>query len=312
MKTLVFGAGVIGSYYATKLYQANNDVTILARGEKFKSIKEKGLVVEDFFTGEQTVSQIPVIDKPDDEAYDLIMITVQMVHINNVLPVLSEFKNAKSFLFIGNNISGFDNISKQLDPDRILAGFGAVGGKRDGHRIIYADADSKRSNKKAPIVLGKVNAFNDQEFSKIKQLFEASNIKVQAEGDIEGWLKTHVAMILGLASAAYKNDYDMKSIAKDKELVKLIIKALRESMNVLKALGVTIVPKRNRNLQLFPDFLLQFVFRKLLESEYAEIAIAGHAKAARTEMRALADGFLVLCQKTNVEYGAFKKLTDHI
>lgn len=312
MKVLIFGAGVIGSYYATKLYQAKIDVSILARGEKFMNIKEDGVVVEDFFTGEQTVSKIRVIDKPDNEPYDLILVIVQMVHIDKVLPVLSEFKNAKAFLFIGNNINGFENISKYLGHDKILAGFGAVGGKRNGHKVIYADADPKRPNKKAPLVLGKVNAFNNQEFNQIKQLFEGANIKVQAEDDIDGWLKTHVAMILGLASAAYKRDNNMKSIANDKELVKLIVKALRESMNVLKSLGVTIVPKRNRKLQFFPDFLLEFVFRKLLNSEYAEIAIAGHAMAARTEMRALADGFLVHCQKSNVSYGAFKKLTDYI
>ena len=100
MKILVFGAGAIGSYYATKLYQSEIDVSILARGEKFKNIKEKGVVVEDFFTHQQTVSKVRVIDKPDNEAYDLIMVVVQMVHINGVLPVLSEFKNAKSFLFI--------------------------------------------------------------------------------------------------------------------------------------------------------------------------------------------------------------------
>ena len=312
MKILVFGAGVVGSYYATKLYQSKIDVSILARGEKFTSIKEKGVIVEDFFTHQQTVSKIRVIDKPDNEAYDLIMVIVQMVHINNVLPVLSEFKNAKSFLFIGNNVNGFENIGKQLGHDNILAGFGAVGGKRNGHKVLFADTDPKKPNKKVPIVLGKVNAFSNQKFEKIIELFESANIKVEAVDDIDGWLKTHTAMILGLASAAYNKEYNTKDIAEDKELVKLIVKALRESMNVLKSLGVTIVPKRNRNLQFFPDFLLEFIFRKLLNSEYAEIAIAGHAEAARTEMRALADGFLVLCQKSKVNYGSLKKLTAYI
>lgn len=103
-----------------------------------------------------------------------------------------------------------------------------------------------------------------------------------------------------------------KQIAEDNELIKQIVKALRESMKVLKSLGVSIVPKRNRTLHLLPDFLLESVFRKLLGSEYAEIAIGGHAETARKEMSALADCFLGLCQKSNVSYGAFKKLTDSI
>jgi len=312
MKILVFGAGAIGSYYATKLYQAKIDVTILARGEKFQNIKDKGVVVEDFFTGEQTVSKIRVIDKPDNEAYDIIMVIVQMVHINNVLAVLSEFKNVGSFLFIGNNVNGFENIGKQLGHDKILAGFGAIGGKRNGHKVLFADADPKKPNKKVPIVLGKVNAFSNQKFEKTKELFESASIKVEAVDDIDGWLKTHAAMILGLAGATYKKENNLKNIAEDKELIKLIVNALRESMNVLKSLGVTIIPKRNRNLHFFPGFLLESIFRKLLNSEYAEIAIAGHTEAARTEMRALADGFLVLCQKSKVDYGSVKKLTGYI
>ena len=312
MKILVFGAGVIGSYYATKLYQSKIDVTILARGEKSKNIKEQGVIVEDFFTHQQTVSKIRVIDKPNNEAYDLIIVAVQMIHIDSVLSALSEFKNTTSFLFIGNNVNGFKNHSKQLGHDRILAGFGAIGGKRDGHKVLFADADPKKPNKKIPLVLGNVNDFSDQKFEKIKRLFESANIKVDVVDDIDGWLKTHVAMILGLASATYKKENNMKHLAADKELIKLIVKALRESMNVLKSLGVTIVPKRNRYLQFFPDFFLEFIFRKLLCSEYAEIALAGHAEAARTEMRAIADGFLVLCQKSKVDYGTFKKLSSYI
>ena len=49
MKTLIFGAGVIGSYFATKLAQSNKDVTILARGKKYRNIKAQGVLMEDYF-----------------------------------------------------------------------------------------------------------------------------------------------------------------------------------------------------------------------------------------------------------------------
>jgi 2-dehydropantoate 2-reductase len=240
------------------------------------------------------------------------MVIVQMVHVSDVLPVLSQFVNAKSFLFIGNNVNGFENTVKHLGHKNVLAGFITVGGKKKDHTVLFADADPKKPSKKAPLVLGKVNEVDNHEFNSIKQLFKEANIKVQAEDDIDGWLKTHAGMILGLASAVYLKENNIRRVAEDDELIKQIVKALRESMNVLKSLGITIVPKRNRILHLLPDFLLESVFRKLLGSEYAEIAIAGHAEAAREEMRAIADGFLVHCQKSNVSYEAFRKLTDYI
>ena len=94
-----------------------------------------------------------------------------MVHNDKVLPVLSEFKNAKSFLFIGNNVNGFENISKQLGPDNLLTGFGAVGGKRNGHKAFFADVDPKQPYKKSRLFWQKPMKFST--------------------GQITGKLKTH-------------------------------------------------------------------------------------------------------------------------
>jgi len=99
MRILVFGAGVLGSYYATKLYQAGMDVTILARGEKYQNIKEQGIVLEDYFSHEKIIVPIKVIEKPEPNGYDLVMIFVQMIQVESVIPILSEIKSAKSFLF---------------------------------------------------------------------------------------------------------------------------------------------------------------------------------------------------------------------
>lgn len=312
MKVLVFGAGVIGSYFATRLSHSDVDVSMFARGDKFLNIKEKGVILEDFFNHNQTLSRVRVIEEPDQEAYDLVLVTVQMIHVRDVLPILMRFRNAKSFLFIGNNVNGFAYHKAYLGHKNIMAGFITVGGKSSGHTVIFTDADPTKPREKAPLVLGRVNEFETHEFNRIRQLFEEANIMVQIEEDIDGWLKTHTGMILGLASASYLKGHNIKEVAEDDELIKQIVKALRESMKVLKSLGITIVPKKNRILHLLPAFFLVTIFRKLLSSDYAEIAIAGHAEAARNEMRALADGFLVLCNESDVSYSTFKKLTDSI
>ena len=45
-KVLLFGAGVIGAYLAHVLIQAGNEVTILAREERAKSLNQNGLVIK--------------------------------------------------------------------------------------------------------------------------------------------------------------------------------------------------------------------------------------------------------------------------
>ncbi len=46
MKTLIFGAGPIGSVYAYLLHKAGKDVTILARNKQYEFIKTNGLVMQ--------------------------------------------------------------------------------------------------------------------------------------------------------------------------------------------------------------------------------------------------------------------------
>src|SRR5512141_3031770 len=54
MKVLIYGAGVLGSIYAGHLHHAGNDVTILARGERFSILRNQGLILQNARTGEQT------------------------------------------------------------------------------------------------------------------------------------------------------------------------------------------------------------------------------------------------------------------
>ncbi len=44
MRLLIYGAGVIGSLYATLFSQAGYDVTVYARGKRLEALKEKGLI----------------------------------------------------------------------------------------------------------------------------------------------------------------------------------------------------------------------------------------------------------------------------
>jgi ketopantoate reductase len=46
MKTLIFGAGPLGSLYAARLHEAGQDVTLLARRQRLTDLHEHGVVLE--------------------------------------------------------------------------------------------------------------------------------------------------------------------------------------------------------------------------------------------------------------------------
>lgn len=57
MRTLILGAGVIGSFNAAPLTDAGQDITPLARGRRLEGLHEHGIVLEDFRTGRRTINQ---------------------------------------------------------------------------------------------------------------------------------------------------------------------------------------------------------------------------------------------------------------
>ena len=312
MKILVFGAGILGSYYAAKLYNANIDVTILARGEKYKNIKEKGIILENYFTHEKSIAPVKVIEKPDSTDFDLVMIFVQSIHVKNILPILSKMKKTESFIFFGNNFSGFEKACQVLGKERVLAGFGAIGGKRKGHAVVFADTDQKNPDKKGSIILGELNGKLTDRIQKIKEILHTAGIEVKISKDINGWLKTHAAVILSLAGAAYKVNLELKKLAENKQLLYLMIRSIKQSIKVLFYAGITIEPFKYRILALLPDFILHRMFKKLLISEFAAIGLAGHARVARAEMKALSEDFLTLAKKSNIQIDALKRILSYI
>ncbi len=58
MKTLIYGAGPLGSLYAHRLYQAGKDVTILARNERFDFIQKQGVWLVNEHNGQKEHSEV--------------------------------------------------------------------------------------------------------------------------------------------------------------------------------------------------------------------------------------------------------------
>ena len=86
MKILVYGAGVIGSIYAARLYEAGCKITLLARGKHFEDLKQNGVIIKDTLTGKQTISKIPLTPQLEaNDFYDLIIVTVRLDQLDRRL-----------------------------------------------------------------------------------------------------------------------------------------------------------------------------------------------------------------------------------
>ena len=312
MKTLIFGAGPLGSLYAALFHKAGKDVTILARNEQYDFIKNNGVVLINEFTQEKMIERIRVIKSIEqNEIYDLVIVIMRKNSIKNILPILGINKNIKNYLFMGNNALGFDDYLKYLPHQRVLFGFPGGGGSRINHVVHYVDSEQP-NGKRLSITLGEIDGIVKERTNQIKQLFESSEIPVKVVDDIDSWLKYHVAFIQPIAGAFLKAG-DNYNLAQDEETIRKYIRAVNECSKVLNKLGY----KKSYNPKLtffkwFPKFVLIKILQQVFNSKFAEVAVMMHVKAAKDEMLELGSDFKTLVSQTKINTPNFNELLSFI
>ncbi len=121
MRILIYGAGVIGSFYASRFAKAGLDVTVLARGQRLKELQGHGL----WYRGKTRTHKVEVKTiselKPDDR-YQFIFLTVRENQVEDALEDISKNKSPNVVTMI-NTIKpyadGRKSAEKRKDPPGI-------------------------------------------------------------------------------------------------------------------------------------------------------------------------------------------------
>lgn len=252
-------------------------------------------------TGQRDVSRVRVIHglKPED-SYDLAIVLVR----KNMLPPVIEKLNARpglqTVLFMGNNARGFEEYITRLPKEKVLFGFPGVGGGIREQIVHYADRE-KPTDKRKAVTLGEVDGQIKDRTLVVKSLFESAGVPVDLTPDIDGWLKYHAALVCPLVGALYKHDCDCHQTAQDSQTLHAMVRAAKEGGRVLEALGFKKRQPFNFNLFYWlPEFMSVKAVKGLLESKFAQVVFAMHARAARDEMGDLAREFEELAAQTTV------------
>ena len=309
MRILLYGAGVLGSLYAARLQEGGQVVSILARGQRLADIREHGIVLEDGDTGQRTTTYVNVVEQlaPDD-AYDLVVVLMRKNQVSAILPDLAANEYSSSVLFMNNNVAGPDEMVEALGKERVLLGFPGAAGHRDGH-IVTVKVTAGRQQ---PTTFGELDGRTTPRLKEIVETFKSAGFPVATSPNMDAWLKTHVAEVSPAANAIYMAGGDNYRLARTRDGLALMVRAIREGYRVLRALGVPVTPANHKMFAWIPEPLLVALMRRLFNTKTAEIEVAGHANAARDEFKHLADEFRALARTTSVPTPAMDRLYSYI
>ncbi len=310
MKILFYGAGVIGSLYAARLQDAGQDVSILARGQRLKDIREYGIVLAQAFTSKQTTTHVNVVEQlsPED-AYDLIVVVMRKNQVPAILPILAANQRIPNVLFMVNNPSGYDDWMQAVGRDRLLIGFPSAAGALEGRVVSYIVGSSRIQ----PTMFGEPDGRITPRLKEIVSTFKQAGFPVAISRNIDAWQKTHVAfLVCPIANGLYMAGGDNYRLAQMPEALHLMVRAMREGFQVLRALGVPITPAKFRLWEWLPEPIVVALLRRWVNTQHFEIVASRHANASRDEMQRLTSEFQALARQTSVATPAIDQLETYI
>lgn len=295
MRILIFGAGVIGSQFAARLHAAGHAVTVLARGRRLEDIRRHGIVVEDWFTGERTTAMLKVVDalRPDD-AYDLVLVIMGKHQTGAALPALAANLHTPNVAFLGNNAAGPDEYIAALGRERVLIGFAGGAGTIEGHVVRGVVVPSDRD-----IPLGEAAGPVTARVLRICEMLNAAGLAARPSAQADAWLKTHAALIVPMAGAVAMADHDLVRLAGTRDALVWLVRAMREDMRALQALGIPIVPRQLALMARLPEPFLVTYLARILRDPRTAVGFA-HAHKAHPEMQHLAGELLTLTEWSGV------------
>ena len=305
MKILFYGAGPLGSLYAARLQESGRDVSVLARGQRLADIREHGIVLEDAATGNRTTTHVSVTERLEPtDAYGLVVVLMRRNKIPAILSVLAENRNTPDILFMCNSAAGPYEMINALGRERVLLGFSGAGGYRKGHVVYYEVVSGKRQ----PTVFGELDGSPTPRLKRIAEAFKGAGFPVAVSENMDAWLKTHGAEIIPTAGALYSAGTDNFRLARTRDGMVLMVRAIKEGYKVLRALDVPIMPSNHKVFDWIPESLIVAMMRRMLATKTAETVLVGHAHAARNEMTYIAGELRELARKTSVPTPAMDRL----
>lgn len=309
---LVYGAGPLGSLFAARLHEVGHNVSLLARGQRLKDLREYGIVLLDARTNELTKTHVNVVESLDpDDAYDLVLVVMRKNKALDILPILESNRHTPNILFLMNNAAGPDDLVKSLGKERVMIGFPRSAGYFEGHTIHVL---AGTTNHEFAIPLGEVDGSITEKTRAVAEIINtASGYRADIRTDMNTWLKYHVALLLtSLAPALYAAGTDKQRLANTRDAVVLAVRAMREGFRALKALGFRISPRGLIFIRWLPEPVLIYFLKRIIVKEEMETAMVGHANAAREEMQFHADEFLSLVSRSSVPTPSIDLLYPHL
>jgi 2-dehydropantoate 2-reductase len=183
MRILIIGAGGVGGYLSARLAQAGRDVTVVARGEHGRALREQGLIL-DGPSGRETIPLPAVVD--DVEAatgrFDLVLLAVKWPELEracDALPNLIAVSGVVAPLL--NGLTSEDVVARYVGAQRTLAAVAYMSAGITAPGSIYVHGNTR-------VGLSGYRPGQEADLDAVGRVFTESGVPVQRSEDYRAML----------------------------------------------------------------------------------------------------------------------------
>lgn len=230
-KIAIIGAGPVGCAFAVHLVKAGHEVTIVGRGQRLASLQANGGVLTKKSEKATEISKTPVgaVGSLDTvQPWDLVLLTVTEHQVDEqLLATLKACPKSTEILFMFNTFASLDRYFDVLGKERCIMGFPAILAFFYDGALVHQFVN-----------FGQITIVSSPEW---RSIFSLARIKCVHEPDMQSWLRTHAAIVVGIMSAAV-------AAAKRKSGVtwaeaNLSAGAATEGLALVQKLGNSVIPR---------------------------------------------------------------------
>ena len=284
MRLLIYGAGVIGCWYAVLFSKAGYDTTIYARGKRLELFRKEGLRYE--VKGKIHKADVKIIDSlGNEDSYDFVFLTVKENQVHTALEELSH-NISPDIVTMVNTIEGYEKWEQLCGEGRIIPAFPGAGGSfLDG--ILKAALTPYIIQ---PTTFAEINGCRTERLKKLASVFKASKVPYQIVKDMQDWQLCHLAMVVPIADAYYKAK-DPRLAWKESEIMRETAEQMKHNFQLLHKSGIVLSPRKMNLFRLLPVCVLKIGLKLVFKSNFGDVFMYQHSMNAPDEMRALHEQF---------------------
>ncbi len=236
MKIAIFGSGGVGGYFGSRLAQAGQDVTFIARGAHLAAIKESGLRV-DSIGGDFAVNPAQATDSPQSIGnVNLVILAVKAWQLDSAIEQMKPLVGEGTIILpLLNGMEHMDTLLTAFGRKHLLGGLCRIS------VLVAAPGHIRHVGVPPFIAFGELDNSKSARVDSLKEMFAAlDGITVDVPADINIAMWEKFVFISGTSGVGAFTGLTIGQFRADPETRAMLFNAMNETAAVARARGAAL------------------------------------------------------------------------